>query len=143
MVLNGMRRALLIPAVFITVAAILSCDKIIIVNCDNCVENEPANAELHLKLEPESYNDVTVSVYRGPIDDNILIDSFVTSSTDYTYTVDLNTKYTFAAEYILISGKTVVVINTAWPRVKYEKEQCENNCYYTYDTTVNLKIKYD
>ncbi len=122
---------------------LFSCnDKILFVNCSQCVADEPKTADINLNLEPETGNFVNVNVYRGPLEDSILVDSFTTGSVDYTYTGEINTKYTFTAQYLTTSGKIIVAVNTAWPRVKYEKQQCQNPCYYIYDKDVNLRIKY-
>lgn len=143
MVLILMRNNSKIYLLFAILLLLLSCDdKIIIVNCSDCTADEPEKADIVLKLEPETGSFVLVRVYRGPLEDNIMIDSFTTESTQYTYTADLNTKYTFTAEYLLVTGTTIVVVNSAYPRVKYEKDQCEHNCFFVYGNKVNLRIKY-
>jgi hypothetical protein len=140
-----MNRFLKIHLVFTVMLLMLSCDgKFVLVNCDECTAEEPKTVDLALRLETESGSTAQVDVYKGIIEDNILLDSFITNSTDYTYTVDVNTKYTFTARYehFAFSEKTIVVVNAVYPRVRYEKNQCENNCYYVYDKKVNLRVKY-
>ena len=128
---------------FFTLLLLFSCnDKIIFVICSQCVADEPKTADIKLNLEPETGSFINVNVYRGLIEDSVLVDSFTTDSAEYTYIGEVNTKYTFTAEYLTRSGNTIIAVNTAWPRVKYEKQQCQNPCYYTYDKTVNLRIKY-
>jgi hypothetical protein len=131
---------------YLIVAALLvlfSCDeKPVFVNCNECVADEPLTAGIKIKLEAETGNWVLINVYRGAIEDSVLVDTITTDSVDYTYTGEVNTKYTFTAEYHIVSGKIIVAVDTAWPRVKYEKQQCQDPCYFIYDNNVNLRIKY-
>jgi len=55
--------------------------------------------------------------------------------------VSLNKKYTVTATY-QIDGDTYIAVDSAFPRVKYTKEQCEDPCYFVYDRIVDLRIKY-
>ncbi len=114
----------------------------VFINCDNCFPDEPATAQLHLSLEPEQYNDVIIKVYRGPLEDSVRVDSIRTQSTDYTYKADVSVRYTFTAEYLTPSGVKYIAVNSAYPRVVYDKNQCQDPCYYVYDTSVNLRLKY-
>ena len=139
------KRSFKIYFLTIILLLLLSCDgKFVIVNCDECTEEEPKTVNLSLAIETETDNVAQIDVYKGVIEDNILLDSFTTTSASYTYSVDVNVRYTFAAKYenIFFSGKTIVVVSTVYPRVRYEKAQCENNCYYVYDKKVNLRVKY-
>jgi hypothetical protein len=143
MVLNFMMKKSIKYLLFAVVLLMLSCEeKIMIVNCSDCTTDEPTTASLHLKLEPQTINNTLVKVYRGVLEDSILIDSFTTDSEEYSYTANLNTKYTFTAEYFSQSGKTIIAVNSAYPKVRYEKQQCDNPCFYVYDNKVNLRIKY-
>ena len=145
MVLMQMKHSIKIYLLTAILLLLLSCDgKFVIVNCDDCTTDEPKTINLALSFEPETGNAVQVDVYKGVIEDNILLDSFTTTSISYTYNVDINVRYTFTAKYenISFSGKTIVVVATVYPRVRYEKSQCENNCYYVYDKKVNLRVKY-
>jgi len=139
-----MTKRILIATVFAVIVLLFSCnDRILFVNCSECVTDEPLKADIKLKIEPETGNWVDIKVYRGVIEDSIIVDSFTTDSPDYTYSGELNTRYTFTAEYLFsVSGKRIIAVNSAWPRVRYEKKQCQNPCYYIYDNVVNLRIKY-
>ncbi|HVN58039.1 MAG TPA: hypothetical protein VMT63_07065 [Bacteroidales bacterium] len=125
-------------------ALLFSCDgKFMIVNCNDCTESEPSTANILLKLNPTGGSSAIINVFKGPVEDDILLETISTNATEYSYSGTLNTRYSFTAEYYFQDTQsTVVVVNSAYPRVKYEKQQCENNCYYVYDNTVNLKVKY-
>ena len=121
----------------------LSCDeKIILVKCADCTEEEPVEANLEVKLDVyQSLASRTINIYEGDIEDNILLGTFFSSDDIWRHSVPLNKKYTLTATY-KIGEITYVAVDSATPRVRYEKEQCENPCYVVYDKTVNLRIKY-
>jgi len=56
------------------------------------------------------------------------------------YFVSINKKYTITATYFF--GAKYTAVNSVTPRVRYSKDQCDDPCYYVYDKTVNLKLKY-
>jgi hypothetical protein len=55
--------------------------------------------------------------------------------------VTLNKKYTFSVSYITPEG-TFTAIDSATPRVSYNKDQCNDPCYYVYDKVIDLRLKY-
>lgn len=122
----------------------LSCDdQVLIVLCADCTQQEPTEAILTVKIDPlvETGVNVFVDIFEGDIEDNILIGTYDVSELSWKHSVLLNKKYTLAATYDT-GDVTYVAIDTATPRVHYEKEQCDNPCYVVYDRIVNLKIKY-
>ena len=123
---------------------LLACsDKLMIVPCGECVTDEPTSTDIKIRIESDNYSAVTLKVYRGPIEDNILLDSIVTSALEFSYKADINTHYTFSAEYKDQNGRTIIAIDSAYPRVRFETQQCDNDCYYIYDNKVNLRIRYE
>lgn len=141
--MNLIMKKFAIYALLAALIAMLSCEKrFMIVDCSDCTTDQPTTTNIHLKLEPEVNNYALVKVYRGALDDSILIDSFTTDSEEYSYAAEINTRYTFTAEYFSQTGEIIIAVNTAYPRVRYEKQQCENPCYYVYDNKVNLRVKY-
>jgi hypothetical protein len=57
------------------------------------------------------------------------------------YDVPINKKYTATATYYKSDIKYVAV-DSATPRVKYDKNQCDDPCYFVYDRVVDLRLKY-
>jgi hypothetical protein len=55
--------------------------------------------------------------------------------------VTLNKKYTATAMYYY-ADNNYVVVDSAFPKVKYEKDQCNDPCYFVYDRVVNLRLHY-
>lgn len=112
-----------------------------IVKCPDCTVEEPVEAVLRIRLSIVNYDYVRVSIYEGELEDNILIGWFDTHSDTETRTVSLNKMYTVTADY-LIEGVSYRAVNSAIPRVKYEKSQCDEPCYFIYDSSVDLRLKY-
>lgn len=136
-----MKRLIKISVLFL-LTTIFSCEKQpLVFNCSDCTEQEPITADLVIKLDPSSIEIVNVKVYEGDIEDNILSRTISTSESEATVSVTLNKTYTLTAEYH-VSGKTYIAVDSVTPGVKYDKDQCDNPCYFVYNKTINLRIKY-
>lgn len=137
-------KRVIIVFIFSVFILFLSCDEqLILVKCADCTEEEPLEINLEVKLEINPGSNIAgiIKLYEGNIEDNILLGTFSSSDQKWLHTVSVNTKYTISATYV-IGGATYVAIDSATPRVRYETEQCDNPCYFVYDKTVNLRIKY-
>jgi hypothetical protein len=122
----------------------LSCDEqIIFVKCADCIEEEPVEATLEVKLDHiiENVASVNVKIYEGNIEDNVLLGTYYVIELTWLHNVPINKKYTLSVTY-WIDNAAYVAVNTAFPRVRYETEQCEKPCYFVYGNSVNLKVKY-
>jgi len=110
------------------------------VNCSDCVSEEPEQAEVNLKLTNIEAS-VQVLVYDGEIEDNVIYKSVEAFDTKYSIWVSLNKLYTFTARYV-INGNVYIAVDSATPRVKYTKDECDDPCYFIYDKGVDLRLKY-
>jgi hypothetical protein len=129
---------------FLILAACFSCEKkgFPPVKCSDCLDSEPVTTNLIIKLDYGTFGaPIAVKVYEGNLEDNILYKTTQGSGTEYRVTVNLNKKYTVTASYI-ISGISYIAVDSATPRVRDEKEQCDNTCYFVYDNVVDLRLKY-
>lgn len=128
---------------FITVC--FSCeDQGLIVKCPDCLEKEPLKTTLEIKLNMYDYGSLAttiITVYEGNIEDNIIYDTFQTINQNETVAVTLNKKYTVTATYS-ISTNTYIAVDSATPKVRYEKSQCDDPCYFVYDRVLDLRLKY-
>jgi hypothetical protein len=131
---------------FLILAFLLSCeDTALLINCEDCNEEEPQEATLEIKLEDNPVNfspSVLVSIYEGNIEDNALLTSFRTFGSSSSYSVVLNKKYSVTATYLTNNGTTYIAVDSATPKVRYEKSQCDEKCYFVYDKVIDLRIKY-
>ena len=132
-------RALLL----ITFVFFFSCEKQgLFVKCSECTEEEPLKAKLEVKLDINYSGAVTViNVYEGNLEDNVLYSTHTVSGTKTTISVGLNKKYTVTASYNK-ADKYYIAVDSATPRVAYNKDQCDKPCYYVYDNIVDLRLKY-
>ena len=120
-----------------------SCeDQGLIVKCPDCTKEEPVDAVLEVKLDESPSGNITiVTVYEGNIEDNVIYTTVRTTSPEITIIVIPNKKYTLTALY----NKTTedyIAVDSATPRIKYEKSQCDNLCYFVYDKVLDLRLKY-
>lgn len=127
---------------FLVAICVFSCENMPIINCSDCLQTEPANADITLNLDVNAIS-AEITVYEGDIEDNIIFSSFNHSGSETTVNVTLNKKYTFTALYRYQNTRsTYTAVDSALPRVKYDESQCDNPCYFIYDNKVNLRIKY-
>lgn len=127
--------------ILVLFAFCFSCEEPYIVQCDDCTKEEPVEAQVSVKLSDNLDAIRTeLRVYEGDIDDNIL---FYTGNgyNNIKLTLPINKKFTFVAVYSLQKG-IYTAVDDATPKVRFEKDQCEDPCYYIYDNTVNLELKY-
>lgn len=121
-----------------------SCeDQGLIIKCPDCLEEEPFKTTMELKLNMYKYGSMAtlITVYEGNIEDNIVFDTFQTKDQNETVTVFLNKKYTITATYF-VSPDTYIAVDSATPKVRYEKSQCDSPCYFVYDKVLDLRLKY-
>lgn len=129
---------------FLLLTACFSCEKkgFPPIKCSDCLETEPEETNLIIKLDYGNFGaPIVVKTYEGNLEDNILYNTSQGSGKEYKVTVHLNKKYTVTATYIK-SGKEYIAVDSATPRVRDEKEQCDNTCYFVYDYVVDLRLKY-
>lgn len=111
------------------------------VKCADCLTEEPVRTDLEIKLGADIVNTVLVKVYQGNLEDSILYDSVNTFGSSAVISVTMNKKYTLTATYH-IGDNYYTCIDSATPRVRYEKDLCDNPCYFVYDRKIDLRLKY-
>lgn len=137
---NSMK-GLFILGIFI----LLSCDKEgWFINCQECIREEPTDATLLINFDPYRGMITTpqVEIFEGCLEDSISIATFSQWSGTSTYLVKINKKYTVTVTFIDEKGIKYIAVDSATPRYLYIPDKCNEPCYYVYDKTVNLKIKY-
>ena len=127
---------------FIILIISFSCeDQSFIVQCSDCTPDEPVTAELYADLDPEYYFNCMVQIWEGNLEDSILVGSYPMISRTFTLDVTINKKYTITATYY-VSDDTYIAVDSATPRVRYEKSQCDEACFFVYDRKCDLRLKY-
>ena len=122
----------------------LSCEKDFVTNCQDCTAEEPVNVELTISVEDlvsSSFN-FTINIYEGNLEDNLLIKSFTLQSRNVTYyEAQINKKYTVTASYSF-GNRTYIAVDSTIPRIRYVTNECDQPCYYVYNKSLNLRLKY-
>jgi hypothetical protein len=123
------------------IVILFSCEEQgIFVKCPDCTKEEPVNVSLDVKLDINYYGTTKIKVYEGNLEDSILYETYFTSHSTFSVPVTINKKYTLTATYY-IPDNYYIVVDSATPRDRYEKDQCDNPCYFVYDKIVDLRLK--
>lgn len=127
---------------FVSIVLLFSCEEpgTLVVNCSDCKTEEPKKTRLEIKINPSEFCPVQIDIYEGEVGDSIIYSSFLTCGSVTESIVPLNKKYTVTATYN-INQKKYIAIDATTPRVRFEKDQCEEPCYFVYNRRVNLKLK--
>lgn len=127
----------------LAVSIVFSCEKFYdFPGCSDCKEEEPDRAQLSFKFEPSYGVFVDLKVYEGDISDSILLATTRLSiqQPNYKINVALNKKYSATGTYEINKKKYIVVAGTTI-RVAYEKQRCNDPCYYIYNDMIDLRLK--
>lgn len=133
-------------SIFILVIVFIFCfsceEQGLIVKCADCLSEEPVDTDLEVKLDTgiDGYPRI-IKVYEGNLEDSILYSVINVTGSTLIVPVTLNKKFTITATY-QFGNSRYTTVDSATPQVKYEKDQCDDPCYYVYDKTINLKLKY-
>ena len=137
-------RPLIKTIVTILIVLCFSCeDQGLTVKCPDCTADEPVSTFLEVKLNTGNLvGETLINVYEGNIEDSIIYKTFYTTAANITIDVKLNKKYTVSAIYY-ISDNYYIAVDSAFPRVKFDKTTCDDPCFYVYDKTIDLRLKYN
>jgi len=131
-------RFILFPLLMFT----FSCEKTgYLVTCSECTVEEPTTASLSAELDPTYWSSAVINIWEGNMEDSILIGSYQTYGKTFVQELTLNIKYTITATYH-VGEKEIIAVDGATPRVRYDKSQCDEPCYFVYDRKCNLKLNY-
>jgi hypothetical protein len=143
MVLTGMRKTIRIILLLIIIIS-FSCEKQgLNVNCSDCSVSAPTEANLKVRLDISPIaGSLLITVYEGNLEDSVVFNTVTVyaSMKEITIPVPVNKKFTVTALYN-ISDIRYIAVDSATPRMRYEKNQCNNPCYYIYDTDIDLRLK--
>jgi hypothetical protein len=129
--------------ILLTIVLCFSCEEQgWIVRCPDCTANEPDQASLEIKFDdPQFGNTVMINIYEGDLEDSVLYKTYYVSGTKTTVPVTLNKRYTVTATYY-IPDNYYIAVDSAYPRVRYDKNTCDDPCYFVYDKIVDVRLRY-
>jgi hypothetical protein len=121
---------------------LFSCeDNGIIIDCKECTASEPQDAIVRAEIDVNYTPGTIVMLWEGKLEDKLLLDSVKIFTATYERKVSINKTYTITATYT-INNKQYTAVDSATPRVRYTTDYCEEPCYYLYDLTYDLRLKY-
>jgi len=112
-------------------------------DCDysNCETVEPMVGSLEIKLTINTENKkVPLYIYRGNLEDNIIMDTIYSESENYKYETILNNFYTVVAEYIKNNDTIMVVDGTSLEKIS--GYNCDSICWDITGGKINLILKF-
>jgi len=120
----------------------ISCEDLGIYDCDDCLDYEPYDTDIEIRLTPvigqgESYH---VKVYKGRIEDNILIDERYAWDS-YEIYGKISQEYSAIATCIR-NGVQYNAVNGTIPRVISKDDFCESVCFIVKDEEIDLRLRY-
>lgn len=121
-----------------------TCEELRPVQCDSCYEEIPSNIYLEVELSVEmTYRlPAIVTIYEGPIEDNVVLDVLETNSRMFRYPALKYKDYTFTVEYE-IKDRNYIVVASARPEIIYDDSSCSVPCYYVINNYVDLRLRYE
>lgn len=127
----------------LAISILFSCEKLLdFPGCSECKTEEPTRGQLKFKFESSYGVPVELKVYEGDLSDSILLATHTLTNfaPDYKTNVALNKKYSATGTYI-INKKNYIVVGATAIGVVYEKEKCDDPCYYIYNDIIDLSLK--
>lgn len=138
-----MRKVYYIFVSFLLVVTPISCeDSILIVDCDKCYTDLTNKYSLEIKITFDEENSaVPITIYRGNIDDGIVIsEDTAYANPYYSIDVEFGHKYSAIAKYSH-KGRVIYAVDGRELRKKYEKSSCDEPCYVIKGDVLDLRLK--
>jgi hypothetical protein len=120
---------------------LLSCDKDYFLSCIECTKTEPVEVNIRVRLDP-AIRPTEISVYEGNLEDGLLIKKQASALGEVEISVYKNKTYTLTATYNNINNRYYTTVDATTPRVRLERNRCDDPCYYVIDNKVDLRIRY-
>jgi hypothetical protein len=133
---------------FISIVLLLfltaSCDEKLYtgdVDCEECYTEMPQDADLVIDLTLNSrYWKVPVTVYKGDVENNIIVASDTAYDTPFYVYVPVNNKYSVKVEYKK-NDAVLYIIDGTKLKVKSVSDACDESCYVIEGEYLDARIK--
>lgn len=118
-----------------------------VVDCNECYTVKPEEAVINVKLTLNNVNRyVVIDVYRGRIEEEILILSDTARAESWSTVLPVNEYYSVAATYYSgiadINYYNVTAIDGGVVRARKVSARCDVPCWIITGTNFNVKLKY-
>lgn len=131
-------------AVAILLAILFSCEDSYVSDCSDCFPEGVPLTQMKILIRNQEYipfNPI-LTLYEGPVENGIIIRQFVSEVSVSFIQVDaiLYKDYSATLEFFL-DGQRYITTAGACPKVGYDKNSCEEPCYFLYDNVLDLRLK--
>lgn len=130
-------------SLFLILSLLFSCEgEKLFIDCSECKSSIPTKAKITVRMDDSDSGNREIVVFEGNLEDNIIFTSLATAFDRTEVLLPVNKKYTIIAIYPEEEPECIAV-DSVYPRVGFDEDQCDDPCYYLYDTSVNLKLRYN
>lgn len=120
-----------------------SCEEGGLTDCGYCYDDLSGPYKLEIEVDNPYFSPyyVIITVYEGPVENNIILYRYTTDWHKSYVDAVLYKNYTVTAEYNFY-GQHYLATDETCLQVRYDDTSCENPCYYVYGNKINLKLRY-
>lgn len=133
-------------AVGVLLIILFSCEESFVGDCSECYPEGIPDAQLKiLYRNPDRIPlNPVVTIYEGPLEDGIIIREIVIDMPVSFIEVDaiLYKDYSATLEFYL-DGRKYITTAGACPKAGFDKNSCEEPCYFVYDNVLDLRLRYN
>lgn len=128
------------------VALLLSCEENIVKDCRDCYPGRIETASLIIKYGSTDYIPVNpkLTLYEGAVEDGIILAEYSIDDhfLSFSYDALLYKDYTATLEFTL-DGRKYITTAGACPQLGYDDTSCEEPCWFVYNNTLDLRLRYN
>ncbi len=133
-------------AVVVLLTLLLSCEESFVSDCSECYPDGVPGAELKILYRNPDYipGNPKVTLYEGAVEDGIIITQYIIEEAVSFIEVDaiLYKDYSATLEFFL-DGRKYITTAGACPKAGFDKNSCEEPCYFIYDNVLDLRLRYN
>lgn len=110
-------------------------------DCDNCYREKPGYGPLVIYFSVNAENDsIPYTIYKGNFEDRIVEYSGEAVFSEEQIDVPVDEYYSVEALYVY-KGDTIHVVDGDKLRLKKERSECDEKCYYFEDGVIDVRLK--
>lgn len=132
-------------AVVVILTLIVSCEDSFVSDCSECYPEGVPRAQLKILYRNPDYVPVNpkVTLYEGAVEEGIMIRQYIIEEAVSFIEVDaiLYKDYSATLEFNL-DGQKYITTAGACPKAGFDKNSCEEPCYFVYDNVLDLRLRY-
>jgi hypothetical protein len=137
--------AIMLTGLILTAAVSCNPEEWETVDCSECFAERPSTAKINIKLTINNINPtVTVNVYRGRIEEEVLEYSQTVRSETWSMVLPADQYYTVTATYRSHNQNisNVTAIDGNYVRTKRVRSVCDEPCWVVQGNNFNVRLRY-